>query len=541
MEISEDYIDSQDNAVDSLATLSMLLDDLVLQQSHEDFISFVRAVAPTLISDWKMGRHIKLLSDKLQGVKEGKIKRLMVFLPPRSSKSVICSKIFPAWYIGNNPQHEILTISHSDQLASDFGRSVRDIVNTEQFQDIFPGVALRSDVRAAGKWKTNLNGTYYAAGVRSQIAGRGAHIAILDDAMSEEDSFSEAGRRYIKEWYPAGLRTRIMPGGSIVIINTRYHHDDLCGWLLKQEEIMDMESTYPWDVVKIPAWVDEESAELLDLPGGTSYFPEWKPDDVLRVDEEEIIASNGSRYWESLYMQNPTPEEGGIIKKRWLQKWEYSEPPSCDFIIQTYDTAFSTRTTADFSVIQTWGIFDMPEEDYEGREYWGSNLILLGNTRGKFEYPDLRKISQELYNEYNPDVCIIEKKASGQSLIQDLRRSGLPVMEYNPDKDKVSRVYAASPMLESGRVWLPEGKRWSDELVEELITFPHGRNDDQVDALVMAVHYMKESWRLGHPDDPNWEDDVNHRKQKRVAYWRVQWYNIGATINFKRKKINGIG
>ena len=521
MEISEDYIDSQENSVDSLATLSMLLDDLVLRQSNEDFISFVRAVAPTLISDWKMGRHIKVLVDKLQGVKEGRIKRLMVFLPPRSSKSVICSKIFPAWYIGNNPQHEILTISHSDQLASDFGRSVRDIVNTEQFQNIFPGVALRSDVRAAGKWKTNLNGTYYAAGVRSQIAGRGAHIAILDDAMSEEDSFSEAGRRYIKEWYPAGLRTRIMPGGSIVIINTRYHHDDLCGWLLKQEEIMDMESTYPWDVVKIPAWVDEESAELLDLPVGTSYFPEWKPDEVLRVDEEEIVASNGSRYWESLYMQNPTPEEGGIIKKRWLQKWEYSEPPSCDFIIQTYDTAFSTRTTADFSVIQTWGIFDMPEEDYEGRELWGSNLILLGNTRGKFEYPDLRKISQELYNEYKPDVCIIEKKASGQSLIQDLRRSGLPVMEYNPDKDKVSRVYAASPMLESGRVWLPDGKRWSDELIEELITFPNGRNDDQVDALVMAVHYMKESWRLGHPDDPSWEDDVNHRKQKRVAYWRV--------------------
>ena len=521
MEISEDYIDSQENSVDSLATLSMLLDDLVLRQSNEDFISFVRAVAPTLISDWKMGRHIKVLVDKLQGVKEGRIKRLMVFLPPRSSKSVICSKIFPAWYIGNNPQHEILTISHSDQLASDFGRSVRDIVNTEQFQNVFPGVALRSDVRAAGKWKTNLNGTYYAAGVRSQIAGRGAHIAILDDAMSEEDSFSEAGRRYIKEWYPAGLRTRIMPGGSIVIINTRYHHDDLCGWLLKQEEIMDMESTYPWDVVKIPAWVDEESAELLDLPVGTSYFPEWKPDEVLRVDEEEIVASNGSRYWESLYMQNPTPEEGGIIKKRWLQKWDHSEPPSCDFIIQTYDTAFSTRTTADFSVIQTWGIFDMPEEDYEGRELWGSNLILLGNTRGKFEYPDLRKISQELYNEYKPDVCIIEKKASGQSLIQDLRRSGLPVMEYNPDKDKVSRVYAASPMLESGRVWLPDGKRWSDELIEELITFPNGRNDDQVDALVMAVHYMKESWRLGHPDDPSWEDDVNHRKQKRVAYWRV--------------------
>ena len=522
MEIKEEEsLSQEDITYNILRNIKNSLGDLVNNQSKDDFLTFVRAMAPTLVSDWKMGSHIELISDRLQQVVEGKIKRLMVFLPPRSSKSVICSKLFPAWYIGRNPNHEILTVSHSDQLSSDFGRSVRDIVNQEKFADMFPGVHLRQDVRAAGKWKTNLNGSYYAAGVRSQIAGRGAHIAILDDAMSEEDSFSEAGRRYIKEWYPAGLRTRIMPGGSIVIINTRYHHDDLCGWLLKQEEIMDMESTYPWDVVKIPAWVDEESAELLDLPVGTSYFPEWKPDEVLRVDEEEIVASNGSRYWESLYMQNPTPEEGGIIKKRWLQKWDHSEPPSCDFIIQTYDTAFSTRTTADFSVIQTWGIFDMPEEDYEGREYWGSNLILLGNTRGKFEYPDLRKISQELYNEYKPDVCIIEKKASGQSLIQDLRRSGLPVMEYNPDKDKVSRVYAASPMLESGRVWLPDGKRWSDELIEELITFPNGRNDDQVDALVMAVHYMKESWRLGHPDDPSWEDDVNNRKQKRVAYWRV--------------------
>ena len=196
---------------------------MVEQQCKEDFLTFVRKVAPTLITDWHMGRHIEVLSDKLQKVVEGKIKRLMVFLPPRSSKSVICSKLFPAWYIGKNPNHEILTVSHSDQLSSDFGRSVRDIVNTEEFVNMFPGVNLRQDVRAAGKWKTNLNGSYYAAGVRSQIAGRGAHIAILDDVMSEEDSFSDAGRRYIKEWWPSGLRTRIMPNGSIIIINTRYH------------------------------------------------------------------------------------------------------------------------------------------------------------------------------------------------------------------------------------------------------------------------------------------------------------------------------
>ena len=228
----------EETFIEPYINLQGLLAQKVNQQSKSDFLTFVRMMAPMLVSDWRMGRHIEVISNKLKELEEGKVKRLMVFLPPRSSKSVICSKLFPAWYIGRHPEHEILTVSHSDQLSSDFGRSVRDVVNTEEFQKIFRGVSLRSDVRAAGKWKTNHNGTYYAAGVRSQIAGRGAHVAILDDVMSEEDSISSAGRKYVKEWYPAGLRTRIMPNGSIVIINTRYHYDDLCGWLLKQQEML---------------------------------------------------------------------------------------------------------------------------------------------------------------------------------------------------------------------------------------------------------------------------------------------------------------
>ena len=507
-----------DNTIDNYINLSNLLKARTYTEAQDDFLTFVRLVAPSLVSDWKMGKHIEVISNKLDDLENGHIKRLMVFLPPRSSKSVLCSKLFPAWYIGRNPEHEIMTVSHSDQLASDFGRSVRDIVTTEQFQEIFRGVTLRSDVRAAGKWKTNQNGTYYAAGVRSQIAGRGAHIAILDDVMSEEDSYSEAGRRYVKEWYPAGLRTRIMPNGAILIINTRYHFDDLCGWLLKQQEEMSEYNTLPWDVVRIPAWLDEEAAELLDLPEGGSYFPEWKPDEVLQIDEAEIKASNGSRYWNSLYMQDPTPEEGGLIKKKWIQEWEYEEPPTCDFIIQTYDTAFSTRTTADFSVIQTWGIFSLYEQNEMGIEDFAPNLILLGNVRGRFEYPELRRTAQMLYSKHKPDVCIIEKKASGQSLIQDMRRSGLPVKDYTPDRDKVARAYAASPIMEAGRVWIPKNKKWADELIEELTRFPHAAHDDQVDALVMAIHYLKESWHVTHPDDPEWEDEKRH---KRVAYWKV--------------------
>ena len=509
---------NSDNTIDNYINLSNLLKARTYTEAQDDFLTFVRLVAPSLVSDWKMGKHIEVISNKLDDLENGHIKRLMVFLPPRSSKSVLCSKLFPAWYIGRNPEHEIMTVSHSDQLASDFGRSVRDIVTTEQFQEILRGVTLRSDVRAAGKWKTNQNGTYYAAGVRSQIAGRGAHIAILDDVMSEEDSYSEAGRRYVKEWYPAGLRTRIMPNGAILIINTRYHFDDLCGWLLKQQEEMSEYDTLPWDVVRIPAWLDEEAAELLDLPEGGSYFPEWKPDEVLAIDEAEIKASNGSRYWNSLYMQDPTPEEGGLIKKKWIQEWEYEEPPTCEFIIQTYDTAFSTRTTADYSVIQTWGIFSLYEQNEMGIEDFAPNLILLGNIRGRFEYPELRRTAQMLYSKHKPDVCIIEKKASGQSLIQDMRRSGLPVKDYTPDRDKVARAYAASPIMEAGRVWIPKNKKWADELIEELTRFPHAAHDDQVDALVMAIHYLKESWHVTHPDDPEWEDEKRH---KRVAYWKV--------------------
>jgi len=506
----------QENYLESFINLKGLLSQKINQESNTDFLTFVRLVAPTLVPEFKMGNHIKIISDNLKDMEEGKIKRLMVFLPPRSSKSVICSKLFPAWYIGRNPNHEILTVSHSDQLSSDFGRSVRDIVNTEEFQKIFSGVSLRSDVRAAGKWKTTQGGTYYAAGVRSQIAGRGAHVAILDDVMSEEDAFSDAGRRYIKEWYPAGLRTRIMPNGAIVIINTRFHYDDLCGWLLKQQENMSEYETIPWKVIKIPAWLDEEAAELLDLPQGGSYFPEWKSEEVLRTDENEIKASNGSRYWNSLYMQDPTPEEGGLIKKRWLQNWEDPEPPSCDFVIQTFDTAFSTKTTADFSVIQTWGIFYLYDQDERGYESYAPHLILLGNIKGRFEYPELRKLAQKLYNEHRPDVCMIEKKASGQSLIQDMRRAGLPVMEYLPDRDKVSRVYAASPIMESGRLWIPKNKKWADDLIEELIRFPNAAHDDQVDALTMAVHYLKESWHLTHPDDPDLEDEPRENKS---TYW----------------------
>jgi len=505
------------NMLDCLALRNALKPRVDLA-AQECFLSFVRKEAPKMIPEFVMGRHIELLCDKLQAVVEGECKRLMVFLPPRSTKSVICSMLFPAWYMGHNPAHEIMALSHSDQLASDFGRSVRDIVNDEDFQEMFNGVQLRADVKAAGKWMTSKGGKYYAAGVRSKLAGRGAHVAILDDVMSEDDSFSEAGRRYIKEWYPSGLRTRVMPNGAIIIINTRYHYDDICGWLLKQESDNDM--TNKWEVIKIPAWLDEDAAELLNMDVGSSYFPEWKSDEMLRIDEEEIKAANGSRYWNALYMQDPQPDEGGIIKKKWFQWWDEEDPPQCEFILQTYDTAFSTSKTADYSVIQTWGIFGQMGQDSEGSEAYVSNMILLSNVKDRFEYPELRRKAQEMHDMYRPDICIIEKKASGQSLLQDLRRAGLPVLDYLPDRDKVSRVYASTPLMESGRVWIPSNKDWAVDLYEEAITFPNAAHDDQVDCMTMAIQYMRDSWNILHPEDPNYDPIDSPRARKR-SYWKV--------------------
>ena len=515
----KDYIELRDR-----------LFEQAIVKARSDFFTFLKLMVPFLISDFKMGKHIELITKKLQKVEEGTIKRIMVFLPPRSSKSVICSKLFPAWYMGRHANHEILSVSHSDQLAADFGRAVRDIVNTDLYKQIFPKTTLRSDVRAAGKWQTNQNGVYIAAGVRSQIAGRGCHVALLDDVMSEEDAFSEAGRRYIKEWYPAGLRTRLMPNGSVVIINTRYHEDDICGWLLETEKqrkkdsiLLDEEEDIDdWEVIKIPAWLDDDSAELLDMPSGTSYFPEWKPDRLLKKDELEIRSQNGTKYWQSLFMQDPTPEEGGIIKRHWFNIWQHmDDPPDCDFIIQTCDTAFSVKTSADYSVIQTWGIFDKIATDSLGTERIIPNLILLSNKRERLEYPELRSTAQEMYDSYEPDVIIIEKKASGQSLIQDLRRAGLPILEYNPDRDKVTRTNASTPLLEAGRIWVPD-KPFAHDLINEAIAFPNATYDDQVDAMVMAILYMKDAWKVDHPLDAFQINEIedNTYKPKRVGYWR---------------------
>jgi predicted phage terminase large subunit-like protein len=467
-------------------------------------------MAPFLVPDFVMGKHIEVMCQKLQEVADGTLKRVMIFLPPRSTKSLVGNQLYSSWYMGNNPERFLLGVSHSADLAVDFGRTVRDIMSLEEYGEIFPGATLRADVRAQGKFMTEKGGTYFAAGRTTQIAGRGAHVAILDDVLSEKEAEKAAGREHAKKWYTSGLRSRLQPNGAIVIINTRYHDDDICGWLLGKSKEGE------WEVIKFPAWNDEVSAKLLGHPVGTSYFPEWKPDHLLKAEEEEITRNEGTATWQSLYMQDPQPQGGGMLKDSYFKVWEEEEPPDCSFVLQSMDTAFSIRTTADYSVMQTWGIFEILEKDSAGVETYVPNMILLSNVRDRYEYPDLRAKAQELFHKHKPDLVLIEKKASGQSLIQDLRRGGLPILEYLPGGDKVTRAHACTPVMEAGRVWLP-AKTWSDTLLTEAMAFPKGKHDDQIDAMTQAILWMKESWNLQHPDD----EEYPEVKYKPVSYWRV--------------------
>lgn len=282
---------------------------------------------------------------------------------------------------------------------------------------------------------------------------------------------------------------------GLVSHNTRWHEEDLIGWVLANSPHED------WEVVNIPAIAEDDDA--LGREPGEALWPDSYPVERLL----EIKATIGSRDWAALYQQSPTAEDGNIFKREWWKWWDKSEPPECDYVLQSFDTAFSVKTSADPTSIQTWGVFNRDD---------GPHLILLGRVNRRMEFPELRSVAKELYKDWNPDGVIIEKKASGQSLTQDLRRAGIPITEYSPDRDKVARAHAAAPLVESGRVWLPR-KPWAEDFVNQLTSFPNGKNDDDVDAFTQAILRLKSGWFLQHPDDP--DEDNNKPQMKRRGYW----------------------
>ena len=440
----------------------------------ENFLSFVKYVWPEFIE----GSHHKIINKKFNDLAKGKIKRLIINMPPRHTKSEFASYLLPAWMIGKNPKLKIIQATHTADLAIDFGRKTKNLVDQDNYKELFP-TRLQEDSQAAGKWKTDKGGEYFAAGVGGAITGRGADLLIIDDPHKEQDIRAD-GKAFEKamNWYTSGPRQRLQPGGAIVIVMTRWSTKDVTGQLLKAQS---EEGSDQWDVVELPAL----------LPDGKPVWPEfWTSEELLKT-KASIPVSN----WNAQYMQSPTGEEGALLKRDWWQDWTKKSPPPLDYIIQSYDTAFTKGTKSDYSAITTWGVFETEED--------GQNIILLDAFKDRYEFPELRRVAYEQYLEWKPDMVIIEAKASGLPLTHELRAMDIPVINFTPSRgnDKHVRVNSVAPLFESGKIWAPMHEHFAQEVVEECAAFPFGEHDDYVDSTTQAIMRIRQGGMVRHPED----------------------------------------
>ena len=445
---------------------------------HEKFIKFVEKMWPSFIS----GRHHKRMAEAFERVANGTCKRLIINMPPRHTKSEFASYLLPAWFLGKNPGKKVIQTSHTAELAVGFGRKVRNLVDTEAYHEVFPGLALQADSKAAGRWNTSKGGDYFAIGVGGAVTGKGADLLIIDDPHSEQEAAMAATNPEIYdkvyEWYTSGPRQRLQPGGAIVIVMTRWAQRDLTGQVLKSAAQRTGEE---WEVIEFPAI----------LPSGNPLWPEFWSLEELSALQEELPNSK----WQAQYQQNPVGNESAIVKRDWWQWWEEDDPPICEYILQTWDTAFEKHQRADYSAGTTWGIFTNETD-------MSKNIILLNTYKKRVEWVDLKRDVLKEYTEFEPDGLLIEKKATGAPLIYELRAMGIPVMEYTPSKgqDKIARLNSVSDIIASGKVWVPR-TRWAEELVDEIAAFPSGEHDDLVDATTLALMRFRQGGFLRLPSD----------------------------------------
>ena len=377
---------------------------------------------------------------------------------------------------GRNPKLKIIQATHTGELAIRFGRKAKNLIDSEEYGKIFK-TRLQEDSKAAGRWETAQGGEYFAAGVGGAITGRGADLLIIDDPHSEQAAMSATSMENAYEWYTSGPRQRLQPGASIVLVMTRWSTKDLTGLLLANQKEVKADQ---WDVVEFPAIMDH----------GPVWPEYWNQDELEKVKATLPVAK-----WNAQWMQNPTSEEGALIKREWWRKWKSDTIPPLYHVIQSYDTAFMKTETADYSAITTWGVF-YPTEDS------GANLILLDAIKGRYEFPELRRKALENYKYWQPESVLIEAKASGLPLTYELRKMDIPVMNFTPSRgnDKHVRVNSVAPLFESGMIWAPEFK-FAEDVIEECAAFPFGDHDDLVDSMTQAVMRFRQGGFVTHPED----------------------------------------
>ena len=463
--------------------------------AQKTFMGFVSQVWPEFIS----GRHHKIMAKAFERVANGECKRLIINMPPRHTKSEFASYLLPAWFLGKFPNKKVIQSSNTGELAVGFGRKVRNLVDSENYKAIFPNLHLQQDSKAAGRWNTSKGGDYFAIGVGGTVTGKGANLLIIDDPHSEQEAALASGNPEVfdkvYEWYTSGPRQRLQPGGAIVIVMTRWALRDLTGQVLKAAAARGGEQ---WEVIEFPAI----------MPSGLPVWPEFWSLPELEALRNELPNSK----WQAQYQQNPVGNESAIVKRDWWQWWEEEKPPRCDYILQTWDTAFEKNQRADYSAGTTWGIFYLDEDKNK------PHIILLNTYKKRVEWVELKRDVLEEYNEWEPDGVLIEKKATGAPLIYELRAMGIPVQEYTPSRgqDKIARLNSVSDIIASKKVFLPR-TAWAEELVDEIAAFPSGEHDDLVDATTLALMRFRQGGFLRLPiDEP---EEIKYFKRRNAVFY----------------------
>jgi len=455
------------------------------EKAGDSFLNFAKYVWPEAI----LSSHHEKMASAFDRIAKGTLKRLIINMPPRHTKSEFASYLLPAYCMGRNPRTKIIQATHTGELAVRFGRKVRNLMELDRYGEVFPDSRLKADSKAAGRWDTNHGGEYFAVGVGGAMTGRGADLLIIDDPHSEQDAQSQLALDNAWEWYTSGPRSRLQPGGAVVIVMTRWGTKDLTARLLKAQTSHNADQ---WEVIEFPAIFNENMEN--ERPLWPSF---WKLEEL-----KAVRASLSVQKWNAMYQQRPTADEGAILKREYWQRWDKDYTPRLEYIIQSYDTAYSKKETADFSVITTWGVF-YPTQD------GGPALLLVDVRRGRWDFPELKRVAKEQYTYWHPDNVLIEAKATGITLQQELRRVGIPVTMYSPGgrragQDKVSRANSVAPILESGMVWAPDTD-WADELIEECAAFPNGDNDDMVDSTTQALMRFRAGNFIALKDDEDEE------------------------------------
>lgn len=513
-------------------------------------------------SGQEVPRHMALVCDKMQAVAEGRVARQMVSMPPGTGKSYIVSHYFPAWLLAKKRQeyvdalveaeksrdtkppkrcYNIIFGSHQQDLANSFGMKVRNLIESDEHQVLFPGMMIDPSKKASGEWLlADGTGGYMATSVGANVTGRRGDILLGDDLLSGiEAAESDNERRKLWAWFNADFKTRRKNSRTpIVIIGTRWHLNDHFG-LLDQDEKDGTGDKYErliLPALALPLTNDAGKPNPPDPLGrkpGEALWPEEFPAEDLRKIQRS--AGTTKRMWASLYQGSPIIDDGGIITKSWFKWWKSPEPPKIKYLVQCWDTALTANETSAFSAQTTWGLFEDEEI---------MNAILLSASRYRLEYDELRKFMKRMSIDYRdddpkvqkfkvlpgrrPHTVLVEAKANGQALIRDLRKGGIDAIGWNPDKygDKIARVRIATDVIENGRLWVPamppfydQLRPWAEDFVDQCGAFPASDSRDWVDTMTMFVLRMKDSGWIVNTED---HDPEAFAKPKRAG--GKKWY-----------------